>query len=76
MSTFNPTLPNTSFIGNNDFTWWLGTVENADDRDAKLGRVKVNILGFHKPRETPENLPWAIVAAPTSAAMSNGVAGE
>lgn len=73
MSTFNPTLPNTSFIGNNDFTWWLGTVENADDRDAKLGRVKVNILGFHKPRETPENLPWAIVAAPTSAAMSNGV---
>ena len=73
MSTFNPTLPNTSFIGNNDFTWWLGTVENADDRDAKLGRVKVNILGYHKPRETPANLPWAIVAAPTSAAMANGV---
>ena len=72
MSTFNPTLPNTSFIGNNDFTWWLGTVENADDRDAKLGRVKVNILGFHKPRETPENLPWAVVSAPTSAAMANG----
>ncbi len=73
MSTFNPTLPNTSFIGNNDFTWWLGTVENADDRDAKLGRVKVNILGYHKPREVPSNLPWAIVAAPTSAAMANGV---
>ena len=32
MSTINPTLPTTSFIGNDDFTWWLGTVKNADDR--------------------------------------------
>lgn len=73
MSTFNPTLANTSFIGNNDFFWWLGTVENADDRDARLGRVKVNILGFHRPSETPENLPWAIVAAPTDSAGVSGV---
>lgn len=73
MSTFNPTLANTSFIGNNDFFWWLGTVQNADDRDARLGRVKVNILGFNKPDEKPENLPWSIVVAPTSAAMTSGV---
>ena len=45
MSTYNPTLPSTSFIGNDDFKWWLGTVKNAMTR-IKLGRVKVNILGF------------------------------
>ena len=66
MATYNPTLPSTSFIGNDDFKWWLGTVKNSDDRDAKLGRVKVNILGFHKPLEKPSNLPWAIVAGPTT----------
>ena len=73
MSTINPTLPNSSFIGNGDFTWWLGTVKNADDKDAKLNRVKVNILGYHKPEETPENLPWAMVMAPTDSAGANGV---
>ena len=33
MSTVNPTLPTTSFIGNGDFNWWLGTVKNNDDSD-------------------------------------------
>lgn len=73
MSTINPTLPTSSFIGNGDFTWWLGTVKNADDRDAKLGRVKVNILGYHKPGEIPSKLPWAQVIAPSDSAGSNGV---
>lgn len=73
MSTINPTLPTSSFIGNDDFTWWLGTVKNADDRDARLGRVKVNILGYHKPGEKPSNLPWAMVVAPTDSAGANGV---
>ena len=73
MSTLNPTLPTSSFIGNGDFTWWLGTVKNADDKDAKLGRVKVNILGYHKPGEKPSNLPWAMVVAPTNSAGANGV---
>jgi hypothetical protein len=71
MSTINPTLPTSSFIGNKDFTWWLGTVKNADDKDAKLGRAKVNILGFHKPGEKPSNLPWAMVLAPTDSAGAN-----
>ena len=71
MSTYNPSKPSSSFIGNDDFQWWLGTVKNADDRDAKLGRVKVNILGYHKPGEKPSNLPWAIVAAPTTSAGVN-----
>lgn len=73
MSTLNPTLPTSSFIGNGDFTWWLGTVKNADDKDAKLGRVKVNILGYHKPGEKPSNLPWAMVVAPTDSAGANGI---
>lgn len=73
MASTNPTLPTTSFIGNDDWRWWLGTVLNADDKDAKLGRVKVNILGYHKPKEKPEDLPWALVMAPTDSAGANGV---
>ena len=72
MSTINPSLATSYFLGNNDFTWWLGTVKNADDPDARLGRVKVNILGYHKPAEKPSNLPWALVMAPTD---SPGVGG-
>lgn len=71
--SINPTLQNSAFLGNNDFTWWLGTVENADDRDAKLGRVRVKILGFHDPFEKPENLPWALVLQPTTNAAVSGV---
>ena len=72
MSTVNPTLPTTSFIGNGDFNWWLGTIKNNDDSEAKLGRVKVCILGYHRPEESPENLPWAMVMQPTDNAASNG----
>ena len=64
--SINPTLQSPGFLGNQDFTWWLGTVENADDKDAKLGRVRVKILGFHKPDEKPEDLPWALVMQPTT----------
>jgi hypothetical protein len=71
--SINPTLQNSAFLGNNDFTWWLGTVENADDRDAKLGRVRVKILGFHDPDEKPENLPWALVLQPTTNAAVGGI---
>ena len=71
--SINPTLQNSAFLGNNDFTWWLGTVENPDDRDAKLGRVRVKILGFHDPFEKPENLPWALVLQPTTNAAVSGI---
>lgn len=71
--SINPTLQNSAFLGNNDFTWWLGTVENSDDKDAKLGRVKVNILGFHRTDEKPENLPWALVLQPTTNPAVSGV---
>ena len=73
MASTNPTLPTTSFIGNDDWRWWLGTVLNADDSDGKLNRVKVNILGYHRPKEKPEDLPWALVMSPTDSANANGV---
>lgn len=69
----NPTLQNPAFLGNQDFTWWLGTVANADDKDAKVGRCRVNILGFHSPDEKPEDLPWALVMQPTTNAAVSGV---
>lgn len=71
--SINPTLQSSTFLGNNDFTWWLGTVENSDDRDAKLGRVKVNILGFHRSDEKPDNLPWALVMQPTTNPAVGGI---
>ncbi len=71
--SINPTLQSSAFLGNSDFTWWLGTVENSDDRDAKLGRVRVKILGFHDPYEKPENLPWALVLQPTTNPAISGV---
>ena len=64
--SINPTLQHSAFLGQNDFTWWLGTVENSQDRDAKLGRVRVKIFGFHNPDEKPENPPWALVMQPTT----------
>ena len=71
--SLNPTLDNSAFMGHQDFSWWLGTVVNADDRDAKLGRVKVNILGFHDPDEKPSNLPWCITMQPTTNPAVSGV---
>jgi hypothetical protein len=69
----NPTLDNPSFLGHQDFSWWLGTVVNADDREAKLGRVKVEILGFHEPKTPAANLPWCMVLQPTTNAAVSGV---
>ena len=71
--SLNPTIDNPAFMGHQDFSWWLGTVINSDDRDAKLGRVKVNILGFHDPDEKPANLPWCIVMQPTTNPAISGV---
>tara|TARA_S200000501_G_scaffold104157_1_gene97555 strand:+ start:73 stop:2514 length:2442 start_codon:yes stop_codon:yes gene_type:complete len=71
--SINPTLETPAFIGHQDFSWWLGTVVNADDRDAKLGRVKVNILNRHRPDAKPSDLPWALVMQPTTNAAVSGV---
>ena len=71
--SINPTIETPAFIGHQDFSWWLGTVVNADDRDAKLGRVKVNILNRHRPDAKPADLPWALVMQPSTNAAVSGV---
>jgi len=71
--SINPTIETPAYIGHQDFSWWLGTVVNADDKDAKLGRVKVNILGRHRPDAKPVDLPWALVMQPTTNAAVSGV---
>ena len=71
--SINPTIETPAYIGHQDFSWWLGTVINADDKDAKLGRVKVNILGRHRPDAKPVDLPWALVMQPTTNAAVSGV---
>jgi len=71
--SINPTIETPSFIGHQDFSWWLGTVVNADDEKAKLGRAKVNILGRHRPDAKPADLPWALVMQPTTNPAVSGV---
>ena len=71
--SLNPTLDNPSFLGHQDFSWWLGTVVNADDKDAKLGRVKVEIFGFHAKDTPPSELPWCMVMQPTTNPAVSGV---
>ena len=71
--SLNPTLDNPSFLGHQDFSWWLGTVVNADDKDAKLGRAKVEIFGFHAKDTPPSELPWCMVMQPTTNPAVSGV---
>lgn len=61
-------------LGRDGFIWWLGQVENKED-PAKLGRVKVRIVGWYtgkqyKEKMPSEDLPWAHVLQP---ANSGGV---
>ena len=68
-------MQNNHRIGQEVAKIWFGIVENNDDKEKNLGRVKVRIIGFHTPQkaELPtEDLPWAIVANSTSNASING----
>ena len=56
-----------------EFTWWQGVVEDRND-PAKLGRVRVRILGYHTSDKTQlptSDLPLAVLMqTPTSAGVS------
>lgn len=56
------------------FIWFIGEVVDVEDPE-KLSRVKVRIHGKHTMEQTikKEDLPWAIVATPTSSASMNEV---
>lgn len=62
-----------NFLGRNDFTWFLGVVEDRDD-PIRLGRVRVRCYGWHtddKDQIPTSSLPWAqVIQDVTSAAVS------
>lgn len=72
---------NTGFVGNN-YKWFIGQVPpkknqyqgNVKWADAWGDRVKVRIPGFHPQDSSLKNddLPWAMVAKPTSQGNFNG----
>lgn len=62
------------FLGDS-FKIWFGIVEDNNDREKNLGRVKVRIIGFHTPKKSElptEDLPWAIVLNSTENPAING----
>lgn len=62
-----------SFIGQNNFIWWVGIVENRIDPLA-IGRCQVRIFGWHddKPTVLPTtSLPWAQPVYPLNASNVN-----
>lgn len=62
------------FIGQ-QFTWYTGIIEDIDD-PLILNRVKVRCIGFHsmdKAVLTTDDLPWATVIMPNTAASYQGI---
>jgi len=57
------------------FTWWQGVVEDRND-PAKIGRVRVRILGYHTPDKADlptEDLPLAVLMNPVNSASVSGI---
>lgn len=57
------------------FTWWQGVVEDRND-PAKIGRVRVRILGYHtadKSELPTEDLPLAVLMNPVTSASVSGI---
>ena len=68
---------NIGFVGH-DYKWFVGQVPpnqlaNKKEKGAWGDRVKIRIQGYHPagPEVTDENLPWAIIAKPTSQGSYN-----
>ncbi len=64
-----------SFIGMNDFLWFIGVVESRQD-PKKAGRLQVRILGHHTPNKNDlptADLMWASVMLPLTAGGISGI---
>jgi hypothetical protein len=68
---------NIGFAGH-DYIWFIGQVPpnqiaNKKEKGAWGNRVKIRIQGYHPsgPEVTDENLPWAVIAKPTSQGSYN-----
>lgn len=67
----------------NEFKWFTGVVEDANNDPLKLGRCRVRIFGIHSEKlvEDDQNgegiptdkLPWATIMAPVTSSSINGI---
>lgn len=58
--------------GYDGFIWFIGIVEDIND-PKKLGRVRVRMINEYSNRVQTDDIPWAIVLAPTTSAAFMGV---
>jgi GH24 family phage-related lysozyme (muramidase) len=64
-----------NFLGEDDFVWWTGVVEDVED-PLKVGRIRVRIFGYHSEDKTDiptDKLPWASPIMPISSASIGGI---
>ena len=69
------TTPQSYFMGNDGFVWFVGVVEDRND-PSRLGRLRVRCLGFHTESLTElptADLPWAYVMHPVTDAAMQGM---
>jgi hypothetical protein len=60
--------PQNDFAGKNGYVWFIGVVEGKGD-PAKVGRMKVRIIGWHDENTNllpTEDLPWAQISLPVN----------
>ena len=59
-------------FGFGEFVWFVGVVEDVND-PIKGGRVRVRIFGYHSEDIPLDDLPWALVASPTTSSSTGGI---
>lgn len=59
-------------FGFGEFVWFVGVVEDVND-PIKGGRVRVRIFGYHSEDIPLDDLPWALVASPTTSSSTSGI---
>ena len=60
-----------NFIGKDNFTWWMGVVENTND-PLNLCRCQIRMFGWHTENKQlipTEDLSWALPAFSSNASM-------
>jgi len=63
------------FLFSNNFTWWMGVVEDRLDPE-EMNRVRVRCFGYHTENKSlvkTEDLPWATVMMPNTSSSISGV---
>lgn len=63
------------FAGKNGHLWFTGIIIQRDD-PAKLGRVRIRIIGWHDATTDVEDLPWAEILLPINASRNFSLPAE